>query len=356
MTMGVIFLKDRHAGPVCPKRAEVERRKDVSGIENKKLALLRIWQILKNESDADHPLKQAEIVRRLKKDYEIELERKAVRRNLSLLKEAGIDIRTEKDGSWVDSGAFVDAELQMMIDFVRSSRAIAPRHAADLVEHIGELSNKYFFKRTGIRPLPVCEKMTDPSLFYKIEVIRSAQEKSGQIRYDLAKMGIDKKRRKEKTYVVTPFHTFFRDGNYCLMAYSEADRKMVYHRIDRIMDPMIVRKKAIPLEKVPGYGEGTDPKKICGEMALLSGDPAERTVFSADADLIDSIFDRFGPGVEMSEDGNDKVRVSLCVPPSAAREWALGHIGKVEILSPVPLRRSVLSALQKGIETYTTAS
>ena len=62
----------------------------MDSLEPKKLALLRIWQILQKYSDFNHPLTQDEIVEILDRDYGISIERKAVSRNLSLLKEAGI--------------------------------------------------------------------------------------------------------------------------------------------------------------------------------------------------------------------------------------------------------------------------
>ena len=53
-------------------------------LESKKLALLRILQILEKYSNCDHPLTQDEIVYRLDHDYGIEIERKAVGRNIEL--------------------------------------------------------------------------------------------------------------------------------------------------------------------------------------------------------------------------------------------------------------------------------
>ena len=53
----------------------------MSGYEPKKLALLRIWQILKENSDCDHPLTQEAIGAYLERDYGIEIERKAIGRN-----------------------------------------------------------------------------------------------------------------------------------------------------------------------------------------------------------------------------------------------------------------------------------
>ena len=76
--------------------------------EPKKLALLRIFEILKDYSDADHPITQSEIAERLERDYDIELERKAIARNISLLCEAGVDIQKdrEKRGVYLASRTF----------------------------------------------------------------------------------------------------------------------------------------------------------------------------------------------------------------------------------------------------------
>lgn len=62
----------------------------MESFEPKKLALIRIWQILKEYSDCDHPLTQDDIARHLENDYGIVIERKAISRNISLLKEAGL--------------------------------------------------------------------------------------------------------------------------------------------------------------------------------------------------------------------------------------------------------------------------
>ena len=72
-----------------------------NSFEPTKLALVRILQILEQYSDFDHPLKQQDIIDYLEKDYGIVIERKAVGRNLSLLKEAGFDIASDRRGSYL---------------------------------------------------------------------------------------------------------------------------------------------------------------------------------------------------------------------------------------------------------------
>ncbi len=68
--------------------------------EPKKLALIRIFQTRYECSDADHPLTQEEIAEILKRDYGIEVERKSIGRNISLLKEAGYDIESSRTSSY----------------------------------------------------------------------------------------------------------------------------------------------------------------------------------------------------------------------------------------------------------------
>ena len=72
----------------------------MNSLEPKKLALLRILEILKKHSDIKHPLTQEDIIHRLKNDYGITLERKAISRNISLLREAGYEIVSSLKGSY----------------------------------------------------------------------------------------------------------------------------------------------------------------------------------------------------------------------------------------------------------------
>ena len=112
--------------------------------EPKKLAPLRILQILYKYSDFDHPLWQEEIQRYLLRDYGIELERKAIGRSVSLLTAAGFDIDfIPKCGCYLVSRVFDDDELCLLINAVLSSD-IPEEKAQMLIEKLCGLSNKYF--------------------------------------------------------------------------------------------------------------------------------------------------------------------------------------------------------------------
>lgn len=99
----------------------------MESFEPKKLALIRIWQILKEYSDYDHPLTQDDIARHLESDYGIVIERKAISRNISLLKEAGAEIESGRTGSYLERRDFEDSELKLLIDGVLCSKYITAK-------------------------------------------------------------------------------------------------------------------------------------------------------------------------------------------------------------------------------------
>ena len=116
----------------------------MDNLEPKKLAILRILQILEKHSDYDHPLTQEEIASYLDKDYGIVIERKAISRNLSLLKEAGYEIESTRAGCYLDCREFENSELKLLIDGVLSSKYITAKHSKELINKLCGLSNKYF--------------------------------------------------------------------------------------------------------------------------------------------------------------------------------------------------------------------
>lgn len=146
-------------------------------LEPKKLALLRILQILEQYTCPDHPLTQDDIAARLAGDYGIELERKAIGRNLSLLKEAGYDIESDRRGSYLASREFDDSELRMLIDGVLASKYITARHSKELIEKLCALSDRHFRAHVkNIWSVNEWSKTDNCAVFYNIEVADGAGE------------------------------------------------------------------------------------------------------------------------------------------------------------------------------------
>lgn len=326
----------------------------MESFEPKKLALIRIWQILEEHSDQDHPLTQEDIAAKLESEYGIVIERKATGRNISLLKEAGIDIGSGRTGSYLECRTFEDAELHMLIDGVLSSKYITAKHSADMIERLCGLSNKYFRANVGhIHSVNDWYKTSNQALFYNIELIDTAIEEGKQVHYDYNKYGIDKKLHKSSHQYVSPYLMILHNQRYYLMAYSEYWGNMVFHRLDRITDMAVSDKKATPIRDVPGYEGGIDYRELSSAMPYMYTDRPERIDFIADAGTIDQVIDWFGSDVRiMKTEEKNKVRVSVKASPNAMVHWAMQYIDHVEIVSPASLRARVKEALENGLKKY----
>lgn len=323
--------------------------------EPKKLAILRIWQILLKYSDYEHPLTQEDIIKHLKNDYEIKMERKAIGKNISDLREAGIDIESCRAGSYIASRDFEDSELKLLIDSVLQSKHITARHSKDLIEKLCGLSNKYFRSQVkNIYSVDEWSKTDNQALFYNIDLINEAIASGKQVEYDYNKYGIDAKLHKSSFQRVSPYQLILHNQRYYLMAYSDYWKNMAYHRLDHISNMIISEKAAVPITSIKGYENGLDFKKLSSAMPYMYSDTPERIEFIANEIIIDQIVDWFGKDIKMSAipEMPGKVRVGIIASPNAMEHWAMQYVNHVEITKPESLRERIKESLNNAIKTY----
>ena len=323
--------------------------------EPKKLALLRIWQILQKHSDYDHPMTQEDIIKYLESDYGIEMERKAVGKNIADLRDAGIDIGSRRAGSYINSRDFEDSELKLMIDGVLQSKHITARHSKDLIEKLCGLSNKYFRSHVkNVYSVNDWSKTENQALFYNIDVVDEAIATGKQVQYDYNKYGVDAKLHKSSFQRVSPYQLILHNQRYYLMGYSDYWGNMTFHRLDRISNMRLYDKPATPITSVKGYENGIDFKQIASTMPYMYTDTPERIEFIADEFIVDQIVDWFGKDIRMSvlPDNDKKVKVELVASPNAMEHWALQYLNYVEVTKPESLRGRIKESLKKATEIY----
>ena len=324
-------------------------------LEPKKLALLRIAQILHKYSDAAHPLKQEDIAAYLSRDYGIEIERKAVGRNLSLLKEADFDIISTRNGCYLEKREFEDSELKLLIDGVLCSKHISPHHSKQLIEKLAALSNAYFRSHIkNIYSVNDWNKTQNYDLFLNIELVDEAIETGKQITFSYNKFGADKKLHKSATHFASPYQMILHNQHYYLMALNEKWKNMGYYRLDKITQMQITDRPLTPLRAVDGFENGIDYKNFSAALPYMFTDTPEQIELLADNSVVDQIVDWFGYDIQIAPQG-DGVRVHLKSSPNAMTYWALQFAEHVEILSPPYLRDKVRTILENAYKKLLVA-
>lgn len=325
----------------------------MDNLEPKKLALLRILQILEDETDKEHPYTQAQIIKRLAEKYDITVERKAVGRNLSLLKEAGFGIESTKAGSFFDDRTFEQSELRLLVDSILCSRYINKKHSEDLIEKIVALGGKNFKSHVKhIYSVGKWSKSDNIEFFYNIEIADEAIETAKQITFHYNKF--DETARLKKTYrqIVSPYQMILHNQRYYLMAYNEYWKNMAFYRMDKITDVEILDKPQTPIRAVPGYKNGIDYKDLATSRPYLYADKAEKIVVSCDKALMDDVVDWFGNGVSVRKGNEGQIVVTLYASKDAMLYWALQYGKRAKVLEPEDLVQKIKQTLEDVLKSY----
>ena len=112
--------------------------------------VLYILNVLKQYSDEEHMLKVAEIQRKIKEIYEVEIDTRTIRRNINLLKyKLEYDISTREEngkGYYISKNPetdFEQGEIRAIIDIFSYAKYITPQVAKNIIKICKNLQNIY---------------------------------------------------------------------------------------------------------------------------------------------------------------------------------------------------------------------
>lgn len=368
------------------------RAKSMSDIHTKKLLILYILDILQKYTDEEHRLSQKEIQDILKKEYEMPVDRKAIKRNLLNLIEYGSSIEyrevsrkeifrkksvvsdedsldledkgiPEDDLLWTDfylKQKFTNEELRLLIDSLLFSKHIPYSQAKKLITKLESLSNIYFKSRSQyIYPLPV-DRTDNKQVFYNISILDEAIRKKQKVLFEYAEYHTDKKMHLKKRedgsvreYVVTPYQMAAQEGKYYLICNYDKYDDISNYRVDRIRNIQILEEKGKPFETLKWSGhQPMNLNEYMKEHVYMYSSENAFVKFRIVKAMISDVIDLFGKGVKFSEETDTHVSVSVHVNERAAEQFAKNYAPDVVILQPKRLRDKLRDDLKKAWEAY----
>ena len=146
------------------------------GKENfSKLKLLKIWEILQQESDEKHPISTNQMIERLAEDG-IFCDRRTLYKDIAALNSFGYEVicrRGQHSNSYyVEDRSFDMPELRILIDAVQAASFITAKKTAELVDKIAALggSNRAEILKRNIVEFNTA-KHSNESVYYNINSI-----------------------------------------------------------------------------------------------------------------------------------------------------------------------------------------
>lgn len=320
--------------------------------------VLYIINVLKKYSDVDHLLSVAEIQRKIKEIYNVEIDTRTIRRNINLLKyKLNYDISTREDngkGYYLNRDPETDfepGEIRAIIDNFSYANYIVPSIAKNIIKKCKNIQTIYENDKIKNYQIYANDSKTENAEVIKnIEDISNSIYLNKKIKFEYWKYAITSKLEKKivSTPVVSPYAIVYSKQQFYLIGIKEGQIEFYNYRIDRIKniemldDNITIKKKK---SEIQDFAESSTE---------MFGGKKEEIEAICHIWLLDTIFDTFGRNVTIEKIQDDDEHFKLEVDTSLLgfKMWAMRNIDLVEVKRPSSLRSEMQEIIKKASERY----
>lgn len=320
--------------------------------------ILYILNVLKKYSDADHMLSVAEIQRKVKEKYDVEIDSRTIRRNINLLKyKLDYDISTREDngkGYYIHRDPETDfepGEIRAIIDNFSYANYIVPAIAKNIIKKCKNIQTIYENDKIKEYQIYANDSKTE-----NVEVIKNIEDISNsiyqhkKIKFEYWKYAITNKLEKKivSTPIVSPYAIVYNKQEFYLIGIKEGQSEFYNYRIDRIKNIQILDEE-ITIKK-----KKSEIQDFAESSTEMFGGKKEEIEAICHIWLLDTIFDTFGRNVTIEKIPNDDEYFKLVVDtnPLGFKMWAMRNIDLVEVKRPNSLRSEMQYIIKNAEEKY----
>ena len=206
-----------------------------------KVKLLKLMELLRENSDGEHPLKTNELCAMLG-EAGISCDRRTLSKDIAVLNDCGYEILSTMQGHdkayYIADRSFSLAELKILIDAVQAASFISESKTKNLIDKIAALGSNH--RAELLRGSMVCfnsRKHSNEQIYYSVESLEEALRKHKKVSFiyfDLNENREKVYRREKSRYIVDPVALVYNEDNYYLMCFSAKHNDVVNYRVDRM--------------------------------------------------------------------------------------------------------------------------
>ena len=321
--------------------------------DNQKHKIFYILDYLQKNSHEGHPVRAAELVAMLERQYHISCERKTVFSDIAVLQDVGYDIVSvpgRNGGYYLASQSFELPELKLLIDAVQSSRYLTERKSRELIEKLCRLCNEHdakLMKRNVLVSGRV--KSMNETIYYNVDAIHDAITQGKQITFRYFDWDFGGKRRyRDKEYKASPYGLCQDNENCYLLAFSERHGVTSY-RVDRMSEIRISEEDRVPCPELSGSALTAHANRL---FQMFAGDAVD-VKLRFHRKLLNVVIDRFGRETMLIPDGDDHFifTVRVAVSPMFL-SWIIGFGNEAQILHPTSVVNQCRDLCREAMSQY----
>lgn len=303
-----------------------------------KLRILYLYQHLVQNTDAEHTLSTAELMRILKEKYSVTVSRNTISNDLAMLHDCGLHIEhyeSTQNKYYYDGHIYELPELKILVDAISSSKFITQRKSDELIAKLLTLTNTQNAAKLR-RHIYVAgrAKSDNENGYYIVDAINTAIDSKRKISFHYTNFDMAKQRyisNDGKPYTVSPY-TLIWDGDYYYMrGFCDERQEMRNFRLDRIAEqPKILNQIAV---MPPDDYNPADYSKHVFQM--YDTDEPIAVQLLCHVSVMKYLIDNFGRDfkTEAVDDEHFKAIVNVCTSTTFYR-WIFGFNGKIQIIGP----------------------
>ncbi len=320
--------------------------------------ILYILNVLKKYSDEEHMLTAAEIQRKIKEIYDVEIDTRTIRRNINLLKyKLDYDISTREDngkGYYINRDPETDfepGEVRAIIDNFSYANYIVPSVAKEIIKKCKNMQTVYENEKLkDYQIYSVNSKTENAEVIKNIEDISSSIYNNHKIKFEYWKYEITNKLEKQivSTPTVSPFAIVYNKQEFYFIGIKDGQDKFYHYRLDRMKNVKELNEK-ITIKK-----SKSQIRDFAESTVEMFGGKKEEIEAVCNKCLLNAIFDIFGKNVTIEKiPGNDEnFKLIVDSNPMGFRMWAMRNIDMVEVIRPENLRNEMREIVENAIERY----
>lgn len=303
-----------------------------------KIKMLKLFEMLQQEADEDHPLTTSEIIKKLRA-MGINCDRRTVATDMDTLLEfdyeIGMKMVSHEKGYYTPVKSFSTAELKIMMDAVQASNFISQSQTKELIDKIARLGGK---RRKELLEENVVHfntaKHNNEEVFENVASLEKALLEKKQVSFYY----FDRDERRKKVYrngkaryVADPIALIFHEDFYYLMSYTTKYDDITNFRVDR-MESVVVEEEPVHDKALL---DDTEIATYTEQVFKMYGGPIQDITIEFPRSLIGVVQDKFGEDANIVSIADDRCVASIQVQISPTFwGWLFQFAGEMDVISP----------------------
>ena len=309
----------------------------MANTKKSKVKLIKLYEILRTETDRDHALTTYDLINRMDK-LGIVCDRRTLSSDIEDLNSIGMTVKVKRNGHkkayYVDDNTFTMSELKILIDAVQAASFIPEDMSEDIIKKIAALGGTHRSEvLLGNKIAFNTRKHSNANILTIVDLINKAISEHKKISFYYFDLNENKERvyrKRKKRYKESPAALVFNDDNYYVVCYSSKHKKQLNYRVDRMDIVRVEEDLAAPETEILADNLSEYTKQV---FRMFSGEPEEVTL-QFDRSILNQIYDQFGENINVSAVSDTTLETTVMIQISPTfKGWVAQFDDQINIIN-----------------------